>query len=294
MLITRFFLLLALMALIGCKQNSGKVNDQSEFSQLFNGVDLDGWETYIGVPEPSVEVPGLTKNESGEYAEPIGLNNDLLGVFSVVQLDGESVIRASGQIYGSLATKQDYENYHFSMQVRWGEKKWPPREDKLRNSGLLYHGTGEYGAGLGVWKQSHECQVMETMFGDSYRMGDTYCSITATRPEDGGLYVFDPVGPDVEFGEGKEGGKICSKNVTNEKSLGEWNTVEIICFGDTSLHIINGVVNMINTHSHLEQDGKMIPLTKGNIQLQSEGAEVYFKDIRIKSIDKIPEKYLNR
>jgi hypothetical protein len=176
--------------------------------------------------------------------------------------------------------------------VKWGTQKWPEGSDNLRNSGLLYHGTGDYGQGLGVWKKSHECQMMETMFGDSYRMGDTYCSIRASRPEEGQRYVYDPSASLVEFGEGKQGGKICSKSVTNEKPHGEWNVVEVICLGDTSIHVINGTVNMVNVDSHLEENGKIIPLTRGNIQLQSEGAEVFFRRMEIRNISAIPEKYL--
>jgi hypothetical protein len=208
-----------------------------------------------------------------------------------VELDGEPAIHVTGQVNGSLATVEEFENYHFRMETKWGEKKWLG-EDNLRNSGLLYHGVGEYGAGFGVWKKSHECQLMETMAGDSYRMGDTYCSIRASKPEGSDRYVFDPKAELVEFGEGKQGGKICSKNSTNEKPVGEWNVIEVICLGDTSIHIINGVVNMINVDSHLEDGGRQIPLTKGNIQLQSEGAEVYFRKVEIRAIDKIPDKYL--
>jgi hypothetical protein len=262
------------------------------FTPLFNGKDFTNWETYIGIPEPSVSVGGIPKDTLGHYTEPIGLNRDPLHVFSIVTEDGKPAVRVSGEVYGALATVKEYENYHFRMQVKWGKRKWPPREDKLRNSGLLYHGTGVYGAGLGVWKNSHECQIMETMFGDSYRMGNTYCSIRAVKPEGGDRYVYTPGGPVIEFGEGKAGGKICSKSIMNEKPAGEWNTVEIICFKDTAIHIINGKVNMIITNSHLEKDGEIIPLTKGNIQLQSEGAEVFFRNMEIRSIDKIPRKYL--
>jgi hypothetical protein len=266
-------------------------NSEAEFEALFNGQDLAGWETYVGVPNPTVEVPGIEKDTAGNYVAPIGFNNDPLGIFQVVTEDGEPAVKVSGQVNGSLATQAEFENYHFRMQIKWGEKKWVP-ENQKRNSGLLYHGTGEYGVGLGVWKQSHECQVMETMFGDSYRMGDTYCSIQASVPEGEKRYVYDPAAELVEFGQDKQGGKICSKNVTNEKPRGEWNTVEIICVGAKSVHIINGVVNMINEDSHLLVDGQKKPLTKGNIQLQSEGSEVFFRNMEIRSVEEIPEKYL--
>jgi hypothetical protein len=133
---------------------------------------------------------------------------------------------------------------------------------------------------------------METMFGDSYRMGDTYCSIRASQPEGGNRYVYDPTADLVEFGQDKQGGKICSKNATHEKPRGEWNTVEVFCVGTKSVHVINGVVNMVNEDSHLLVNGQKKPLSKGNIQLQSEGAEVFFRKMEIREIDEIPKEYL--
>ncbi len=267
---------------------------EAEFTSLFNELDLNGWETYMGIPPASVDLPGLAKDEEGNYTEPIGLNNDPLNVFTVVNEDDQPAVRASGQLNGALSTVDEYENYHFRMEMKWGDKKWYDNPDQLRNSGLLYHGVGEYGAGFGVWKKSHECQLMEKHAGLSYRMGDTYCSIPASIPEGEEGYIFDPDAGLVEFGEGKEGGKVCAMSVINEKPVGEWNTIEIMCMGDTSIHIINGVMNMFNVKSHLEENGRQIPLTKGNIELQSEGAEVFFRKMEIRSIDKIPEKYVNQ
>ena len=280
----------AIMVLMMACQSQKEEN--SQFRSLFNGMDLEGWETYIGVPDPSVDLPGIEKDEEGNYLSPIGLNRDPLSIFTVVEVDGEPAVRASGQVNGSLSSLGEFENYHYRMEVKWGDLKWPEGSDRLRNSGLLYHGTGEYGQGLGVWKKSHECQMMETMFGDSYRMGDTYCSIRASRTGEGDRYVYDPATGPVEFGEGKPGGKICSKSTLNEKPLGSWNVVELICLGDTSIHVINGVVNMVIIESHLEENGHVIPLTKGNIQLQSEGAEVFFRKMEIRNITSIPEGYL--
>jgi hypothetical protein len=277
------FPLLAMMFLISCGP---------KWEPLFNGKDFTGWETYIGVPDPSVDVPGMERNEEGVYAQPLGVGNDPLKVFTVVQIDGGPAVRASGHIYGSFATVKEYGNYHLRLEVKWGEKKWAPREDKPRNAGVLYHGTGDFGKGLDVWKISHECQVMETMFGDSYRMGETFCDITASRTNENERYTFDRTAPRVSFGHNLPAGPICSKNPMNEKPAGEWNTIELLCYEGASVHVINGKVNMINTNSRLVVDGKEVPLTRGVIQLQSEGAEIYYRNIEIRPISKIPDEYL--
>jgi len=274
------------MIMVSCGSTGQK------WEPLFNGKDFAGWEFYLGVPDSSVDVPGMERNEEGVYTQPLGEGNDPLNVFTVVEVDGAPAIRASGQIYGSLATVQEYGNYHLKLEVKWGEKKWAPREDQRRNAGVLYHGTGEFGKGLGVWKTSHECQVMENDFGLSYRMGATYCDITARLNENGRGYTYDPAAPKVSFGPGMHAGPVCAQYPMNEKPVGQWNTIEVLCYEGTSVHVINGKANMSITNSHLLIDGKETPLTKGVIQLQSEGAEVYYRNIQIRPINKIPDEYL--
>ncbi|WP_211236749.1 family 16 glycoside hydrolase [Sporocytophaga myxococcoides] len=66
--------------------------------------------------------------------------------------------------------------------------------------------------------------------------------------------------------------------------------MELITFGDKSLQIVNGKVVMALSNSSY-MDGILKPLTKGRIQLQSEAAEVFFKDIKIKPITKLPSEY---
>ena len=276
------FPLIAMMLFVAC-------DSAPKWEPLFNGIDFTGWEFYLGVPDPSFDVPDMERNEDGEYTQPLGLGVDPLNVFTIVEIDGAPALRISGQIFGSFATVEEYGNYHLKLEVKWGETKWFPEIwQGRRNSGLLYHGVGEYGAGLGVWKTAHECQIMENDFGDSFRMGATYCDITALRDEDG-HYSYDPSSIPVRFGPGMQAGASCAKNTMNEKPLGEWNTIELICFEGTIIHIINGKVNMVITNSHLMVDGKETPLTKGVIQLQSEGAEIFFRNIEIRTINKIPK-----
>jgi hypothetical protein len=55
---------------------------------LFNGKDLAGWDVYIGRPYDTV---------SRKFAgTPMGLNNDSLKVFSVVNEDGKPAMRVKG------------------------------------------------------------------------------------------------------------------------------------------------------------------------------------------------------
>src|SRR6476659_756412 len=86
----------------------------------------------------------------------------------------------------------------------------------------------------------------------------------------------------------------CIKRGDAENPSGHWNTLDLYCHGDTSVHVINGKVMMVLYHSQQEDDGKLSSLTKGKLQIQSEGAEVFYKGIKIKSLDVIPQEFLKQ
>lgn len=239
---------------------------------LFNGEDFTGWDTWVGPIE--------------EGGESIGLNKDPLNLFSVVDLDGEKVIRISGEKNASLATKEEFENYHLTMEFKWGDElftRW--------NSGLLYHSYGPFGEGIGVWMSSHELQLLTGHVGDSYRMGKSYCEIPMIKNNED-QYVYTKEGEKISSVPGTPT-KIVAKDSDTEKASGEWNKVELYCFGGTSVHVVNGRANMINYNSgKYLGEGNIEPLTKGKIQFQSEGGELYIKNIRIKPIKEIPAELL--
>jgi len=245
---------------------------QEKWKFLFNGKDLSGWETYAGPEEKD--------------GEPLGLNNDPLQLFSVVELDDGKVLRISGEINASIATKEEFENYHLVMEFKWGEKLYT-----RYNSGLLYHSYGDYGAGIGVWMSSHEFQLFTGNIGDSYRMGNSYCEIPAIKNSEG-RYVFNREG-EITESIPKTGSVIVAKDKDYEKPKGEWNKVELYCYGRTSVHVVNGNVNMINYKSGKYTDAGIVePLTKGKIQIQSEGGELFVRNIKISPIDRIPDELL--
>ena len=241
---------------------------QKGFKQLFNGKNLKGWDTYIGA------------NEKGD--KPIGLNSDPLKIFSVTEKDGIMTLRISGEINASITTQKSYENYHVRMVFKWGDKIY-----RQLNSGLLYHSYGPFGAGLDVWMSSHEFQLCTGKMGDSYCMGTSYFEIPAVRRPDGNAFTYSSSGDKVPFGDGRIA-KNCSKGEDFEKPVGGWNTIDLYCFGRTSVHVVNGRVNMVNFNSGKIENGRLLPLTKGKIQIQSEGGELFIKSLEIEKIKGIP------
>jgi hypothetical protein len=259
-----------------------------DWKPLFNGKNLDGWDTYLGRPDRSTTGLDLKQNARGNYTEPVGLNKDPKNVFTVVEIEGAPAIRISGEIYGALTTRDEFENYHLRLDVKWGEKRWPPRANTVRDSGLLYHCVGPHGAGSGAWMQSFECQIQENDFGDFWSVVGVIVDVEGEQQEGRGPVTF------------KKGGQLF-RGWTNRiirspqaDKLREWNTVELYAVGQTSVHVVNGQPNMILTGLRRRVDGQEAPLTKGKLQLQSEAAEVYYRNIEIRPIDRIPDKFLLR
>jgi hypothetical protein len=77
-----------------------------------------------------------------------------------------------------------------------------------------------------------------------------------------------------------------------EKPVGEWNTLDLYAVGDRSVHVVNGNLALVLTGLRQIVDGKEVPLTKGRIELQTESAEVFFRNIQLRPITEIPEALL--
>ena len=224
---------LAVAAVVAGLGGTPSVAQGGRVEALFNGKNLDGWYTFV---------------------EGQGKNTDPLGIFKVEN----GVIHVSGQKFGYLSTEKEYENYRLSVDFKWGEKKWPPRENAVRDAGVLYHCQGPDQ----VWTNSLELQIQE---------GDT-----------GDLFLIPGSGaaPSVSvLGQRLGGTKDYSRGVKwaeYEKPHGEWNTVMVVARGDRFEHWVNGRVNMA---------GRAASQTRGRINLQSEGAEVYYRNIHLQRLN---------
>jgi hypothetical protein len=271
---------------------------QSGWTPLWNGKDLDGWTTWMRQPEPGSDVPGLTKDASGKYTEPIGSGRDPLQVFTVLRdVDGRPAIRISGEVFGELRTKDTFRNYQLKLQFKWGDKKWPPRDRPAtpRDSGLLYHVHAPPGQGGRTWARSIELQIQEHDVGDLYAVGSAIA--VRAKPRAGTqpvLYDYDPAGEWTFFSQSQGASGRCIKQPDNEKPTGQWNTVKLIVFGEDAIHIMNGKVVM-RLHGPMRIDGDVpASVTSGQIILQSEGAEVFYRDIEIRPITAIPPEFAAR
>jgi hypothetical protein len=274
-------LLIFLGILVNCSNSEKNMN--GDWKILFDGTSLKGWDTYLG---PRFE-PGVTW-ENIRQNPPVGFNVDPVQVFSIVEEDGQKALRISGEIWGGISTKQEFENYHLQLQFKWGQLKWYPRDSTIRDSGLLYHGIGAHGEADPFWLKSQEFQIQEGDVGDYWGVGGAITDITAKLNSDS-AYQYDREGSLLTFGEGSEYGRNCKKFPDAEKPSGEWNTLDLYCLGGKSMHVVNGVLTMILQNSRIPNEERQTPLTKGKIQLQSEAAEVFYRNIKTRPISELPK-----
>lgn len=249
-------------------------------TSLFNGKDLKDWNAWLGYADPAVTYkrPPIA---------PIGATPLSAEMFKVVVEDGRPALYVNGKTWGSLVHSGDFRDYHLRLQYKWGSGRWAPRETQAPNNGLLYHTHGAPGVVWGTWSQSVEFEIMTGSVGMVVPVGEAISAVA-----DG---VDDPslIAPKLRFTPG--GRPLTAKgNTPNwnieaygdaEKPAGQWNTLDLYVLGDRAVHVVNGVPVMVVRD--LKADGQ--PLTHGAIQLQSEGAETFFRDIVLEPITALPK-----
>lgn len=160
----------------------------------------------------------------------------------------DGAIRCEGQVNGYLITEEEFENYELTLEWKWGSQVHGGR-----NSGVFVHVSGP---DL-IWPKGVEAQLMAGRAGDFWLVGNFKLKVDEARRDPNNARHYFHL----------KGGV--------EKPLGEWNHYRIRCAGDTVRLTVNGV---------FQNEGTEAEATKGRILLQSEGAEIWFRNIELTPI----------
>jgi hypothetical protein len=234
---------------------------------LFNGKDLNGWDTF------------LRPSQAAANQKTIGLNQDPHQVFRVEN----GMLRISGQDWGGIFTEESFANYHLRFQVKFGGKKWAPRENAVADGGLLFHCSPPYDFGSTCWMRSVEMQIQETDIGDYHNVGAGIPIMQFSKAQDGEVPVdqYDPLAPL----------QLTSNRVYRsgnfESASQDWTRAELVARGGDAVFIVNGFV--VNRLFNIYRSDLNQQTTRGQIQFQSEGAEHYLKNIEVRLIDFHPK-----
>jgi hypothetical protein len=155
----------------------------------------------------------------------------------------DGVIHISGNPFGYMRTKETYSDY--TLHVEW---HWPA---EATNSGVFVHGQTPDT----IWLKCVECQLMAGNAGDFVCMN----------------------GADMTERSDKSTPIVRKMAASSEKPAGEWNTMEVVCSGNTIEVYVNGV---------LQNRGTGVNVNKGSICLQSEGKDIEFRNIFLTPLKK--------
>lgn len=231
------------------------------WAPLFNGKDLSGWTAHWAKP------PLDDRPASAMFT----VENGMIHTYA-------SDVAGTPQQQAYIQTDGDYSNYRLSLEYKWGEKKFPPRMDLVRDAGVVYH---NYADNPLNWPRGIEAQIEEGDTGDLWGVSAKASSTILRETE---RYA-----PAAQGGEPVTVGVWGSFQRIRHGALnempGQWNTLEIIVKGDTATHIVNGFVNMRAWDFKQRNDaGDWVRLDHGKISLQAEFSEIYYRNVRIRPL----------
>ena len=237
---------------------------------------LQEWKVWTCSPHKSIHdrPAGVIASDDGESCQSVGIG-DPFSIFSFIKgEDGSSVLKVYGQVFGALTSNAFYENYHFSTQVKLGEKQWAPNHKNARNSGVLYLCYDPHGFFWNACMASLQVKYKEGAESGLIQLGGPYSLVKVDT--DGAWSPEGEVMRKDRSVPGKESSGLVKEG---------WNQIDLYAFGDRAIHMLNGVT-LLEVESSCIAEGE--PLRSGKIQIQSEGAGVSFKNMSIRPLEEMP------
>lgn len=246
-------LVVCLAIFCGC---SGK---QSEFKPLFNGKNLEGW--YLKI-----------RSGDNDLAKKVfTAENGMVHVFK--DFPKEYELNTGGNAtHGMMYADKEYSKFIFKFEYKWGKNSISNNFDRYQyDAGMYYHVVDDVIFPVGL-----EYQVRYNHVKDKNHTGDYWGKGFTWYTKDGKTFSLP-----------SEGGKKLKKRgehlaLNGFKANGlndQWNQCEVIVMGNQySIHKLNGEI--VNKATDL-------PYSKGKVGLQSETAEVFYRNIEIKEFDEI-------
>ncbi len=235
--------------------NKMSLNNPPEgYVSLFNGKDFNGWD--------------IIKDNEQSDAELFSIEDGMIRTYKGLEANSE-------QPFGELITKKEYENFILTLEYKWGKKKFKPRDESVRDAGVLFHAFEEDI----FWASGAECQIQEGDTGDLWLVG-----VQGSTKLDEGNNHYNPNGKVFTKGEDpNDRYHSFSRNWYWEQP--GWNKVSLDVRGSGAIFKVNGkIVNEVFDLKRYHKDSEeWKPLTKGKILLQAEGAEIFYRNIYLKS-----------
>lgn len=252
---------LALTLIFSGALNSSAQSKKSEdgFVRLFNGKNLDGW--YLKI-----------RSGDAELAKKLyAVEDGMVHVFKDFPKEYE-LNTGENKTHGLFYTNKKYSKFIFRFEYKWGTGIANNFNQFQHDAGMYYHVVDDK-----IWPTGIEYQIRFDHTKNMNHTGDYWAYNIQWYSKDG-----------VTFAPPSEGGKPmplkggehrCSTEARANALNGEWNQCEVIVMADKySIHKLNGkIVNMATALPHRE----------GVIGLQSETAEIFYRNMEIKEFDEV-------
>lgn len=250
-----------LISVVSCAAHR-KTSAKSEWVQLFNGHNLDGWTVKIHHHDAGVNFGNTFRAEDSM----IKVRYDQYGDFN--------------EQFAHLYYNVPFSHFHLKFEYRLtGELQRGAPEYTMLNSGVMYHSQDPRTMLKEQnWPISIEMQLLAGLGDGQPRPTGNMCS----------------PGTDIMY-QGKKYDGHCLNSTSKTYAKDEWVRGELIVLGDSLItHIING--DTVLQYSKPTMGGGVVqgydpalwkpgtPLTSGFIALQSEGQPVDFRNIWLRNL----------
>jgi hypothetical protein len=223
---------------------------------LFNGENLDGWYVCVG------------NDGRREEQDVFTVENGMIHVYGNQRAN-------SNQPFACLITEEEFSEYCLQLEYKWGVKRFESRMYNVRDAGVIFHLHGPDR----VWPNGVEFQIQEGDSGEIWAIGTKVSSKVHAIDR-----KYSPDGKWVTRGLRDQQFARFHRSEYWEKP--GWNLVEIFVEENNAIFKLNGyVVNeVISTMRWDESSNVYLPINKGKILLQAEGAEIFYRNIHIKPL----------
>lgn len=257
----------ALITLLGC----ASVFAEEGFTQIFNGKDFEGWYLKVRKGGDAVAKQVFTVNEKG-----------WVHVFADPFEDGHELDTGKNDTHGMFFSDKSYSRYVLRFEYKWGKKRTNNFGKYQYDAGFFYHVYNDK-----IWPDGIEYQIRYNHLTKKNHTGD-FWAIGKSRfqwhADENGHFLLPSKGGKPK--PLKKGEHLVKAEVTFHALDDQWNQCEVIVMADKyAIHKLNGeIVNL----------GTGLNLTEGKIGFQSETAEIFYRNIRIKEFkEDVPmEKFL--
>lgn len=254
--------IIALFIFISCGSSKKSENNNNGFTSLFNGKNWDGWYLKIRKDDPELAKKVFT------------IDNGMVHVFKDVP-DSLYLNTGENMTHGLFYTKKKYSKYIFKFEYKWGKKIANNFAQFQYDAGMYYHVYDD-----NIWPKGIEYQVRYDHIKNINHTGDFWApsgTIIQWYANDKGTFELPQNGGSKQ--PLKKGEHLALADAPYNGLNDKWNQCEVIVMGNKyAIHKLNGkIVNMATD----------LNLSEGIIGLQSETAEVYYRNIMIKEFDAV-------